>query len=120
MQSWTCGTPRSWWGLRDLHEQFANGFYSSIGWRKCREAFKRSKGGLCERCMARGLITPGTEVHHKVWLTPENLDDPEITLNWANLELLCKQCHTDEHMRAMRGRRKMHGMRTDATGHVEL
>ena len=41
-------------------------FYSSRAWRDCRDAYARSVGGLCERCRAKGLITPGTEVHHKV------------------------------------------------------
>ena len=95
-----------------MHDQFAQAFYGSPAWQSCREAYKRSVGGLCERCLARGLIVPGVEVHHKHRLTPENLRDPSITLNWANLELLCKQCHLDEHRRAE--------MRTDAGGHVEL
>ena len=99
-------------GAERMHEQFANGFYSSTAWRKCREAFRQYRGGLCERCMKRGLITPGTEVHHKVRLTPENIHDPAVTLSWDNLELLCKACHDDEHGHAE--------MRTDERGHVAL
>lgn len=95
-----------------MHEQFANGFYSSMAWRKCREAFRQYRGGLCERCLARGLIVPGTEVHHKRRLTRENLHDPAVTLNWDNLELLCAPCHDEEHGHAE--------MRTDARGHVAL
>ena len=37
------------------------------------------------------------EVHHKIPLTPENIYNPEITLNWDNLELLCSSCHSIEH-----------------------
>lgn len=96
-----------------MHDQFANAFYGSSEWRKCRAAFRRAKGGLCERCAAAGRITPGTEVHHKIRLTPDNLGDPEVTLNWQNLELLCETCHEEEH------RRKAE-MRTDCYGHVEL
>lgn len=36
-------------------------------------------------------------VHHKTELTPENINDPEITLGWQNLELLCLECHNKEH-----------------------
>lgn len=97
-----------------MHQQFANGFYGSNAWKKCREAYRRSKGGLCERCMARGLIVPGDEVHHRQPLTPDNLGDPGVTLSWANLELLCKACHQDEHEREARI------TRTDRDGHVEL
>lgn len=53
-------------------------------------------------------------MHHKIHLTPENLNDPSITLNWANLELLCKPCHDAEH------EREAQLTRTDSSGHVEL
>ena len=56
---------------RAMHNQFANGFYGSQQWKNCRRAFRNAKGGLCEACLAKGLITPGAEVHHKIPLTPE-------------------------------------------------
>lgn len=88
-----------------MHEQFANAFYSSGAWKRCRREFAKSKGMMCERCLAKGLIVVGTkqrplEVHHKIRLTPENVSDPEISLNWNNLELLCKDCHDAERQRA--------------------
>jgi len=36
-------------------------------------------------------------VHHKIHLTPHNIDDPNITLSEDNLELLCRECHAIEH-----------------------
>jgi len=72
---------------------FSIKFYNSKTWEKCREAFKRSRYGICERC---GM--PGEEVHHKIYLSPDNINDPYITLSWDNLELLCMSCHTKEHM----------------------
>lgn len=71
---------------------FAEKFYLSKAWRKCRKSFYISKNGLCERCGKPGLI-----VHHKTKLTPQNINDPEITLSWSNLELLCQDCHNKEH-----------------------
>lgn len=97
-----------------MHNQFANGFYGSQAWKKCRTAYRQYRGGLCERCLARGLIVPGTEVHHKQYLTPDNLSDPAITLSWDNLELLCQACHDAEHEHDVQLRR------TDANGHVEI
>ena len=47
--------------------------------------------------MARGLYTPGEIVHHIVELTPGNIADPSITLNWDNLRLVCRECHANEH-----------------------
>ena len=79
-------------------------FYVSRKWRKCRKAFANSKGNLCEQCLQRGIINPGSkeqplEAHHKIPLTDENVTDPKIALNWDNLELLCKPCHDKERER---------------------
>jgi len=76
-----------------IAREFSKAFYNSKQWKKCRESFKQSKFGLCERC---GM--PGEEVHHKIYLSPENINDPYITLSWDNLELLCLSCHSKEHM----------------------
>lgn len=48
---------------------------------------------MCERCGQPN----SKQVHHKKWLTPENINDPEITLSFNNLELLCDICHQKEH-----------------------
>lgn len=73
---------------------FARKLYNSKEWVKCREGYKQSVYGLCERCE-----DPGEEVHHKIHLTPSNIDDPSITLAWDNLELLCQSCHSIHHNR---------------------
>ena len=91
---------------------FAHDFYCSWNWVKCARAYRKSKGGLCERCWSKGLIVPGEEVHHKIRLTPENITDPSVSLNWDNLELLCKNCHMEEHNKTR--------WRADELGHVEL
>lgn len=91
---------------------FARSFYMSNEWITCRRAYAKSMGHLCERCAAAGFAVPGTEVHHKIRLTPENISDPAISLSWDNLELLCKDCHLKEHNKTI--------MRTDQMGHVEL
>ncbi|HDV4620380.1 TPA: HNH endonuclease, partial [Bacillus anthracis] len=33
----------------------------------------------------------------KDYITPENINNPEITLSFHNLELLCQDCHNREH-----------------------
>ena len=92
---------------------FARAFYMSRPWVRCARAYRASKGGLCERCWSKGIVTPGEEVHHKIKLTPENINNPAISLNWDNLELLCSACHEAEHRRGT-------APRTDKYGHVEL
>ena len=74
-----------------------NWFYNTKAWQDCREAYTKSVGGLCERCLKQGLITPAEVVHHKIYLTPDNAHDPNITLNWNNLECLCRFHHEQEH-----------------------
>lgn len=72
-------------------------FYNSTEWKKCRESYKKMRRGLCERCLAKGLITQGEEVHHKKRLTLNNINDKRVTTNFDNLELLCSACHQQEH-----------------------
>lgn len=82
-----------------MARDFAIKFYNSKEWKKCREGYKQSVNGLCERCLREGKYVPGDEVHHKVWLTPVNINNPDITLSFNNLELLCATCHSIEHNR---------------------
>lgn len=77
--------------------EFARAFYSSQSWRDCRESYARSKRYLCEDCLAKGLYTPGEIVHHIINLTPENINDPNVTMNFDNLRLVCRKCHGEEH-----------------------
>lgn len=62
--------------------------------------------GLCEKCLEEGVITPATRVHHKVHLTPENVNNPDIALNWDNLEALCEKHHAAEHTEIYGHRKK--------------
>jgi 5-methylcytosine-specific restriction enzyme A len=73
-------------------KEWAKHFYKSKAWRQCRDAYFVYRHGICERCPR-----PGKIVHHKIWLTPENINDPNISLNWEYLELLCQDCHNKEH-----------------------
>lgn len=73
-------------------------FYNSKRWKQCADTYASSKKYLCERCLQAGIFSAGEEVHHKIRLTPENVNDASISLNWDNLECLCKKCHQAEHM----------------------
>lgn len=80
-----------------MSRDFARSFYGSDAWKMCRAAYYKSKGGLCERCLKAGRYSPGEIVHHKIYLTPQNVHQPEVALCWDNLELLCRECHAAEH-----------------------
>lgn len=84
-----------WGGF--MAKEFAKSFYNSKAWQRTRDAYKKYRGGLCERCLKEGLYVPGVIVHHKIHLTPGMMNNPDFTLNWDNLELLCKDCHALEH-----------------------
>ena len=82
----------------DMAREFSRKFYGSRAWKECRASFILSKNGLCERCLSNNKYVPGEEVHHKIWLMPDNINNPDITLNWDNLILLCRKCHAEIHM----------------------
>lgn len=95
-----------------MAKEFAKAFYNSPAWHDCRNAYVRSKRELCERCLAKGIYRPGEIVHHKIHLNPININDPTVTLNWDNLELVCRDCHAEIHQR------KSKRFKVDATGRI--
>ena len=84
-----------------MAREFAKAFYNSDRWRTCREQYIKAmpthKRGLCEKCYEKGKHILGEELHHKIWLTPKNINDKDITLNHSNLILLCRECHREAH-----------------------
>jgi hypothetical protein len=75
-----------------MAKEWAERFYASGAWERCRLAFLQSKFFICEKCGGAATIA-----HHKEYLTPGNINDPDVTLNWDNLEALCQDCHNAEH-----------------------
>ena len=84
-------------------------FYSSKMWQDCRNAYAKSKKNLCELCLAEGRLAYGEIVHHKKHLTPQNINDPSVTLSWDNLELVCRDCHAKIHGKDKRYRFDQNG-----------
>ena len=72
-------------------------FYHTAAWKKCRDTYAASVGNICERCASRGIIRPGYLVHPRTYLDADNINNPSILLSWDNLELLCLDCHNQEH-----------------------
>lgn len=63
-------------------------FYQSKIWRQVRQLYVKQAFGICEACGNKGEI-----VHHRIPITTHNLHDQRITIDFANLELLCRICH---------------------------
>ena len=95
-------------------KKFAESFYKSSAWQACRDTAIRRDRFLCVDCLKRGLHTPAEEVHHIIPITPENINDPEITLNLDNLVSVCRECHKARH--GARSRR----YRVDEYGRVTI
>ena len=94
---------------------FAKTFYKSQAWKNCRDRYARQVGGLCERCLEKGMIVSGEIVHHKIHLNPANISDESVTLNPDNLELLCRKCHGEVH-----GKQKSTRYEVDECGRVTI
>lgn len=74
-------------------------FYKTKAWKECRAAYMKKVSGLCEICMQKGIIKPADIVHHKIELDDEKARDPEIALNFDNLQAVCIDCHNALHFR---------------------
>lgn len=95
-------------------QAWAESFYKSKAWQACRAYIMSRDAGLCVDCRKAGRITAAEEVHHIKELTPDNINDPEVTLNPSNLVSLCRECHKARH--GARARR----YKVDEFGRVQI
>lgn len=76
-----------------MAKEYAKAFYGSMKWKNARRAYIRFResidGGACEHCKRRR----GYIVDHIDPITPENINDVNITLNEDNFQYLCHACH---------------------------
>lgn len=80
-----------------MAKEWAKAFYKSKAWQECRTGYIASVNGLCETCLKANRIRTGYIVHHTIYLTPNNISDPNISLNWNYLRYDCQDCHNKEH-----------------------
>ncbi|GHU54720.1 hypothetical protein FACS1894132_09790 [Clostridia bacterium] len=76
-------------------------FYRSADWKTARNNYVKQRfdedKGKCEYCRQ----VEGEEVHHIIPLSPKNINDKNITVNFENLKYLCRECHSrNEQVRA--------------------
>lgn len=88
-----------------MAQDFAKSFYSSKRWQDCRNAYAKRAHYLCENCLRKVIYRPGEIVHHKIEISPTNIYNPEVTLNFDNLEHVCRECHAELHKKSTKGRR---------------
>jgi len=68
---------------------FAEKFYKSKKWIHTRDYIMSKYYGVCQVCKEK----PAEIVHHKIWLTPDNINNQDITLGEENLIPVCRDCH---------------------------
>jgi 5-methylcytosine-specific restriction protein A len=68
-----------------------NRFYQRAQWKRVR-AIKLDQNPLCEECESKGLTVLAEQVHH---IRPRKLF-PDLAFDLANLQALCRSCHTRE------------------------
>lgn len=94
-----------------IRSKLRDSFYHRKAWKDVRLLVWIKQSCLCSRCCkpvyVEGLSDSSIPkekrrkgiVHHKVYLTDENLYDLNISLNLDNLEGLCIDCHNEEHFK---------------------
>ena len=100
-----------------MARDFAKKFYKSTAWQQCREAALKRDHYLCVGCGEAGQ-----EEHHKEWLKPENINDPNVTLNMGNLVTLCRDCHHKVHERNQYSKKNgiQEGLAFDSNGNLRI
>ena len=74
-------------------------FYCSKAWRDLSFRLKVERGGKCERTGEVFADMSQLIAHHKIELTEDNVDDPNISLNPNNIEIISFNEHNKEHRR---------------------
>lgn len=82
-----------------MAQDFAIQFYNSKAWRDLRELLIIERGGKCERSGKVFTDTSKLIGHHKIELTPQNINDPSISLNPDKIEIISIDEHNKEHKR---------------------
>ncbi len=83
-----------------MAQEWAKSFYNSKAWRQLRERLIVENNFLCADC-GESYLKDSTQLvgHHIKELTPQNINDTNISLNPANIKIICRKCHDKAHER---------------------
>lgn len=76
-----------------MAKAYAESFYNGTTWRRTSRTYMMSQNYICEKCG-----NPARICHHVKHITPQNITDLNITLNFENLACWCQDCHTKHHL----------------------
>ena len=77
-------------------QAFAHALYVSKAWTQLRRNLIIQRGPVCQRCNTVMVDTSRLIGHHIKPVTLANIHDVTVTLNPANVELVCLTCHNNE------------------------
>lgn len=84
-------------------------FYTSSRWQKFRVTIIAERGPVCETCGKVIADPKDCELdHYPTELTPENVNDVNVSLNPENIKVRCNDCHNKRHNRF--GHQSEHGV----------
>ena len=67
-------------------------------WKQVKAIVWNRANGLCEECLANGIVTPGVDCHHIEPVEHGTAQEmAELCYNPANIRLLCVACHIKAH-----------------------
>lgn len=83
--------------IRNYNRQERQKIYTSAKWQKIRAA-KLMNNPLCELCLAKGIIKPAIDIHHKdSFMNYQGAMRLFKAYDSTNLLSLCKECHSALH-----------------------
>lgn len=82
-----------------MAQKFSKPFYNSKEWQDIREYILKRDKYLCQCSECKGQSKHAEEVHHIIWLTPANMNNPMITMHESNLMSVNRDCHFRIHSR---------------------
>jgi hypothetical protein len=74
-------------------------FYASEAYINFRIVIILQRGVRCEKCGCVPREARSLHLHHKIELTPDNINDVMVTLNPQQVIMLCHDCHDEQHKR---------------------
>lgn len=83
-----------------MSQLWAKNFYNSSAWRQLRLRLIIENNFLCADC-GDSYLNDSTQLvgHHITELTPQNINDVNISLNPDNIKIICRKCHDKAHQR---------------------
>ena len=71
-----------------------NKYYQSHDWKQLRE-WKINNYPVCQNCLHYGIVTPATEIHHRIPFSTGTTEEAkwQLLLDPTNIVSLCSSCH---------------------------